>query len=124
MIEAWVSQNQGAWLKRAPGVSASLAMVGSVSWPVVIQIDDEFGGLSVTLGERELWVGLDSALEMPAFRRTLEGRPHVLIGWYAPRGWYVDETGAVLEVEHSGQVTARFASIRQALTLVAVKAQT
>lgn len=124
MIEAWVSQNQGAWLKRAPGVSAALAGVGAVRWPILIQIDDEFGGLSVTLGERELWVGLDSALEMPAFRRTLEGRPHVLIGWYAPRGWYVDETGAVLEVEQSGQITARSASVREALTAVALQPQT
>ncbi len=121
MIEAWLEANQGSWLRRAPGVAACLAAVGSVHWPVVVDIDDEFGGLSVYLGERELWVGLDSALEMPSFRRVLDGRPHVLIGAFTPNGWYVDEAGSLLEVDAIGQVLARAKSVREALEGLALQ---
>ena len=110
-IRAWVEANGGSWLERAPGSSASFAEVGSVRWPVVVELDRQFGGLSLYLGEHELWVGLDSALEMPAFRRELEGRPHVMVGAFGPCRWYVDEHGALLEVDASGAVVNRAESV-------------
>ncbi len=115
MLREWVEAKSGSWLPRAPGVSAQLAEVGRVTWPVVTQIDAELGGLSLYLGTRELWVGLDSALEMPNFRRTLEGRPHVMVGALGTTGWYVDEGGAMLEVSSDGRVVGRCASVREAL---------
>ncbi len=120
MIRAWVDAHEGSWLGRAPGVSASLAQVGSVRWPVVAQIDETYGGLSLYVGERELWVGLDSALEMPFFRRELEGRPHVMVGSFTPLCWYVDERGALLEVElTSGVIVSRAESLEAMLERVA-----
>ena len=71
------------------------------------------------LGTRELWVGLDSALEMPLFRRSLEGRPHVLIGALGTTRWYVDSQGAMLEVADDGLITGRCGSVREALERLA-----
>lgn len=119
MLSAWVKANQGSWLKRAPGVSAQLAQVGGVTWPSVVELDNELGGLSLYLGDRELWIGLDSALEMPAFRRVIDGRPHVLIGAFTPNGWYVDELGAMVEIDAEGRVLATAPSVRARLEAMA-----
>jgi hypothetical protein len=70
------------------------------------------------VGEREVWVGLDSALEMPAFRRVIDGRPCVLIGAFTPMRWYVDETGAIAQLDAAGVVRGRFSSLRDALDQV------
>ncbi len=119
MLREWVEAKAGSWLPRAPGVSAQLAQVGGVSWPAVVAIDEALGGLSLYLGTRELWVGLDSALEMPLFRRSLEGRPHVLIGALGTTRWYVDSQGAMLEVADDGLITGRCGSVREALERLA-----
>jgi len=120
VIREWVEANRGSWLERPDGSSASFAEVGSVPWPAVIEVDREFGGLSLWLGEREVWVGLDSALEMPGFHRVLDGRPHVLVGVCGAWRWYVDEQGAVMEVDGDGAVLSRAESVRVMLERLAL----
>ncbi len=118
-LREWVTGWGGAWVTRVPGVAASLAEVGGVKWPVLVELDHEFGGLSLQLDERELWVGLDSALEMPGFRKRFDGaRLHVLIGAFSPNGFYVDETGAVLEVDGDGKIVRRAQSLRSLLEAI------
>jgi hypothetical protein len=95
--------------------------LGDRAWESLILLERDYGGISGSDG-RELYIGADGAPGGNLVRplKMIFDRPHVCIGYYAPIAWYLDESGAITEVDDQGRSFYRSDSLGKRLEQLAL----
>ncbi|MFN0246784.1 MAG: hypothetical protein ACKV2T_07730 [Kofleriaceae bacterium] len=69
------------------------------TWPSLLAIEARFGGLrGVASDSRVLEFGVSTF----GWRREIDGRLHLLVAFFDPILWYMDEAGRIVEIDDLG----------------------
>jgi hypothetical protein len=69
------------------------------TWPSLLAIEARFGGLrGVASDSRVLEFGVSTF----GWRREIDGRLHLLVAYFDPILWYMDEAGRIVEIDDLG----------------------